>query len=111
MEQGDTRFKCPCCGYLSFDQPPGSFEICHICYWEDDPVQLLDPTYEGGASRPSLLDCQANFDRVQACEERFKGNVRPPGAEDTRDDGWRSAGQADAEGARRRYCQILWMAL
>ena len=31
---------CPCCGYLVFDEEPGSYSICPICYWEDDAVQL-----------------------------------------------------------------------
>ena len=34
------KLPCPCCGYLVFDEPVGSFDICPICDWEDDDVQL-----------------------------------------------------------------------
>lgn len=47
-----NRLPCPCCGNLTFDADdvfPGSFEICPVCYWEDDDVQFLDPEYRGGA--------------------------------------------------------------
>lgn len=43
------KYKCPCCGYYTFDErPSGSYDICPVCFWEDDPVQLDDPSYEGG---------------------------------------------------------------
>jgi hypothetical protein len=52
-------YPCPCCGYFVFDEPPGSYDICHVCGWEDDVAQLRFPT-EGGANRP-LLECQLAF--------------------------------------------------
>ena len=36
----------------------GSFSICPICGWEDDCVQLANPTSAGGANRESLQDAQ-----------------------------------------------------
>lgn len=37
----DIRFPCPCCWYKTFDaEPDGSFDICPVCFWEDDNVQL-----------------------------------------------------------------------
>ncbi len=43
-------YACPCCGYLTFDALPyGSFDICAVCFWEDDNVQNEDPDYMGGA--------------------------------------------------------------
>jgi hypothetical protein len=34
---GAARFHCPCCRYPTLsEQPPGTFEICGICDWEDD---------------------------------------------------------------------------
>ncbi|WP_123816510.1 CPCC family cysteine-rich protein [Myceligenerans xiligouense] len=38
-----------CCGHQVFDQPPGSFDVCGICFWEDDAIQLRRPDYLGGA--------------------------------------------------------------
>ena len=41
-------YHCPCCGYRTLsEQPPGTFEICPVCYWEDDNVQFNDPTFRG----------------------------------------------------------------
>jgi hypothetical protein len=54
-------YTCPCCGHLTLSGPPGSYEICRICGWEDDLVQLLDPWFEGGANEPSLIQAQANY--------------------------------------------------
>jgi anaerobic ribonucleoside-triphosphate reductase len=31
-----ARWPCPCCGYQVFTGPPGSYEICPVCGWEDD---------------------------------------------------------------------------
>ncbi|HEP9402485.1 hydrolase, partial [Pseudomonas aeruginosa] len=43
------RYPCPCCGYLTFDEEPcGTYEICPVCYWEDDIAQNKDPDYDGG---------------------------------------------------------------
>lgn len=49
------KYRCPCCGYYTFENEPATtlhdacFDICPVCYWEDDPVQLEDPTFAGGA--------------------------------------------------------------
>jgi hypothetical protein len=51
---GAPRFPCPVCGYFVFDEPPGSFAICPICFWEDDIVQLGFPLMAGGAMPLSL---------------------------------------------------------
>ena len=48
-------FRCPCCGCLTLDEePPGTFEICPVCWWEDDNVQFDDPSYRGGANTRQL---------------------------------------------------------
>lgn len=55
----DPAFPCPCCGYVVFRQPPGSYDICPICGWEDDLSQLRFPT-TSGANAP-LVDCQREY--------------------------------------------------
>lgn len=49
---------CVACGFLVFDEPPGSFAICPVCGWEDDNVQAADPHYQGGANGISLVEAQ-----------------------------------------------------
>jgi hypothetical protein len=84
-----TRFPCPCCGYRVFREPPGSFDICPICYWEDDIVQLAFPQMAGGANTLSLRDAQANVERIKASDQRFLDKVRPADPNDQKDPGWR----------------------
>ena len=55
---GKEKYPCPSCGFIVFDEPPGSYDICPICNWEDDPVQLRDPSTGGGANRESLYQSQ-----------------------------------------------------
>ena len=82
-------FPCPCCGYEVFSEPPGSYEICPICYWEDDIVQLAFPEMAGGANCCSLIEGQANFAQYCACDRRFKENVRVPLPSELRQPMWR----------------------
>jgi hypothetical protein len=74
---------------LSFSEPPGSYEACAICLWEDDLVQLCDPGRGGGANVVSLTEAQANFATHGWCEERVAAHVRAPSATDVRDPSWR----------------------
>lgn len=79
-------YTCPCCGYITLEGcPPGTFEICEICYWEDDNVQFEDPFYEGGANRVSLYVAQRNFMKYGASEELFIDSVRKPTMHDQLD--------------------------
>lgn len=83
------KYTCPCCGYRTFAAPPGSYEICPVCFWEDDLVQLRWPTYTGGANKPSLVQAQQAFTAMGAKQERVLRHVRPPTAAEARDPGWR----------------------
>ncbi|WP_370236122.1 CPCC family cysteine-rich protein [Brevundimonas sp.] len=81
---------CPCCGWKVFSEPCGSYDICPICFWEDDPVQLADPTLAGGANDHSLIKAQETFIQHGVSEIRFLRNVRSPCATDARDPLWRA---------------------
>lgn len=72
-------YACPCCRYLTFDEePPGTFEICPVCGWEDDEVQFRDPTYDGGANAVNLEEARKNFMTIGAINEESLGSVRKP---------------------------------
>jgi hypothetical protein len=79
---------------------PGSYEICEVCFWEDDPVQLLDPAYRGGANTLSLMESQSNFVRLQVSDDRFVKDVRSPRPGEDRDPEWRQATNEDLKRAR-----------
>jgi hypothetical protein len=48
---------CPCCGYKTLPEKH-LYDICPICFWEDDIVQFEDPDFEGGANIVSLRQAQ-----------------------------------------------------
>lgn len=90
MPLESNHFACPCCGYLMFSEGThDTYEICRICFWEDDPVQYGKPDFEGGANRPSLRQAQANFAEFGACEREAMRHARAPGANDRRASTWK----------------------
>lgn len=58
MKAQEVNFPCTSCGFEVFSEPPGSYEICEICGWEDDHVQLRFPAMAGGANKSSLAHHQ-----------------------------------------------------
>ena len=82
-------YKCPCCGYYTIgEKPPGTYEICPVCFWEDDHVQFNDPNYSGGANELSLNASRKNFKQFGASEKRFISNVRPPEEDELKGEDW-----------------------
>ncbi|KPA20450.1 hypothetical protein shim_34400 [Shimia sp. SK013] len=55
------RFDCPCCGEIDEFKEPGCFEICEMCNWQNDPVQLRDPGMKGGANGLSLNQARQTY--------------------------------------------------
>jgi len=72
-----------------FCEPPGSYDICPICFWEDDVVQLAFPDLAGGANKCSLIEGQRNFAAIGACELRVQSHVRAPNDSEARNAAWR----------------------
>lgn len=54
------KYTCPICGHLAFNEPPGSYDICLVCGWEDDLSQLRFPE-TSGANGDSLIEAQKMF--------------------------------------------------
>lgn len=85
-----TRYYCHCCGYDTLvEQPPGSYDICPICFWEDDPVQFDNHDYEGGANKVSLKQAQINFEQFGACEKEMIKHVIKPDKTYKRNPQWK----------------------
>ena len=67
----DTRFRrivggkccCPCCGYPTLNAWSG-FEICGVCWWEDDGTgdRAADRRARGPNGSYSLAEARANFE-------------------------------------------------
>jgi hypothetical protein len=52
------EYPCPACGFMTFDESSGSYDLCAVCNWEDDGVQLRFPTMRGSANGESLFEYQ-----------------------------------------------------
>lgn len=54
------EYLCPCCEkHLFYER--GSYEICPVCNWEDDPVQSKKPDLAGGANQMSLNEARRAY--------------------------------------------------
>jgi hypothetical protein len=63
------------------EQPPGTYEICPICGWEDDLVQFEDSDYRGGANHLSLNEWRQRVETEELPELRRRGFNFPPRAD------------------------------
>ncbi|MEC3979207.1 CPCC family cysteine-rich protein [Amycolatopsis sp. H20-H5] len=72
-------YRCPCCGYRTLDER-GGFQICPVCFWEDDGQDDHDAgEVRGGPNGPlTLTEARRNFARFGASEERWRVKVREP---------------------------------
>jgi len=71
------KYKCPCCGHYTFDEPTGNtYDICPVCFWEDDGWQQDDPEKAGGANKVSLNQAKKNYRAFGACAPEMKQYVR-----------------------------------
>lgn len=53
----DKEIPCPCCGRTMVKE----YDICDVCLWENDPVQLWKPDQRGGANVMSLNEARKAF--------------------------------------------------
>jgi len=72
-------YGCPCCRHLTLPER-GGYDICPVCFWEDDGQDDADAdVVRGGPNgRLSLIEARKNYLRLGACEERMPSSVRPP---------------------------------
>ncbi|MFF4509354.1 CPCC family cysteine-rich protein [Streptomyces sp. NPDC001401] len=72
-------YRCPCCGYLTLAER-GLYEICPVCFWEDDGQDDHDADrVRGGPNgRLSLTEARQNFHAIGASDQRRTQFVREP---------------------------------
>ena len=64
-----TKEPCPCCHHLTI-KSPGDYEICPVCFWEDDCDE------EDGPNRITLAEARANYITIGACSPNSLRSVR-----------------------------------
>jgi hypothetical protein len=100
----DGPYACPCCGYLTLGER-GGFEICAVCFWEDDGQDDHDADIVRGGPNgaSSLSDARRTFVAIGACEDRHIYDVRPPEPDEIPADGSARPLPEAAESKRRRH--------
>ncbi|WP_091380332.1 CPCC family cysteine-rich protein [Actinokineospora alba] len=70
---------CPCCGFLTLGER-GGYEICSVCFWEDDGQDDHDAdSVRGGPNGSlSLTKARRNYATIGACDAKSLRHVRPP---------------------------------
>ena len=90
----ESRHACLCCGYRTLSiPPPGTREICPICYWEDAET---DECWER-SNDVTLIEAQRNYQQFGASERQWITEVRDPADHETRDPSWRSIDEIRAD--------------
>jgi hypothetical protein len=76
-------YRCSCCGYLTLFGR-GGFEICPVCFWEDDGQDDHDAEdVRGGPNgNLSLAEARMNFKAFGATDRKFLNSVRAPGEDE-----------------------------
>lgn len=72
----EALLPCPCCGYRTLAER-GSYEICPVCFWEDDGS--VEPGRVSGPNHMTLAQARANFKTFGAVSERELRFVDPEG--------------------------------
>jgi len=80
------KYTCPCCGYKTLENEH-EYDICPICFWEDDPLQY-DEIDLSGANHVSLRQAQKNYSKFGACQKDMLKHVRKPNENDVKDSSW-----------------------
>lgn len=72
----EKKIKCPGCGQYEFEEED-DYDICPVCFWENDSLQNNDPDCAGGANGLSLNEYR------KAWEE---GRIQVPHFDDDEDE-------------------------
>jgi Cysteine-rich CPCC len=69
--------RCLCCGFRTLSQPE-AFELCEVCWWQDDGQDDRDADEVRGTVNGtlSLSEARRNFKSFGAAELRFVSHVR-----------------------------------
>lgn len=83
----EERHTCPCCGYRTLETRY-DWEICPVCFWEDDVVETPNSNPYSSCNRMRLSVAQQNFLSFGACERTMIPNVRKPKPDEPKDPNW-----------------------
>jgi len=82
-------YVCPCCGYRTLREGPGAYDLCPVCFWEDDGFHEDDAASIDGPNGSTLAEGQRRYARYGASSPHCLDKVRPPRQDEGRDPQWR----------------------
>jgi len=63
------KYHCPCCGYYTFKEPvEGNYDVCDVCFWQDDLEQKKDLSLVIGANDMCLNTALKNYLSIGAVD-------------------------------------------
>jgi len=68
------ELQCPCCDYFTLEER-GGYEICPICFWEDDGIDLVEVDEYSGPNHMTLREGRLNYEKYGACDSLMIKNV------------------------------------
>ncbi|GCE24172.1 CPCC family cysteine-rich protein [Dictyobacter kobayashii] len=73
------KYRCPCCGFRTLNER-GEYEICVVCYWQDDGQRDVDANINRSLSpnHMSLALARENYHKFGAIHKNALASVRPP---------------------------------
>jgi hypothetical protein len=77
-----ARFACPCCGYPTLEEQAG-YEICLLCWWEDDGQSDADAAKVRGGPNGNLSLAEARRNFVDHLTMYARGHDTRLGGEDS----------------------------
>jgi Cysteine-rich CPCC len=70
-----SKTQCDCCDYFTIDKGE-DYEICPVCFWEQDWCGVSEPDLESGANHGlTLREGRRNFLKIGACSANLVENV------------------------------------
>jgi hypothetical protein len=78
-----SLYRCPCCGCRTLTER-GGYDICQVCFWEDDGQDDHDAdTVRGGPNYElSLTQARMNYREFGAADRKMLPHVRKPRPEE-----------------------------
>jgi Cysteine-rich CPCC len=59
------------------ERPPATFNICPVCWWEDDRPDDHHRNRRPGTNRVSLEEAQYNYRTIGASDPAYRCRIRP----------------------------------
>jgi hypothetical protein len=67
-------YQCPCCDYFTLERR-SEYDICPICFWEDNGIDLDELDSHSGPNHMTLREGRQNFTRLGVCDIKMKKYV------------------------------------